>query len=214
MLKRIESGTDFRHAELLEVVRSVVADKFLRIRVPDTTGLPSGFFWQRYARTKGIARRHDSSQVRSIEHATRFDVTTQEMPFEWHEIERDPVHGPFRWTGPSPRATIDLPVVFDRDLAIRIHVLTALTERAVTSVKLAVQGQPIECRVERQAKGTYLLHATARRSSGSNPEGEFAVTLEVDPLVRPSDLGSSPDVRWLGLAVNWIELEPLPFRRK
>ncbi len=44
------------------------------------------------------------------------------------------------------------------------------------------------------------------RSSGDR---DFGITLEIERVMRPVDLGANDDHRWLGVAVCWIELEPL-----
>ena len=40
-------------------------------------------------------------------------------------------------------------------------------------------------------------------------DGDFGITLEVARVMRPLDLGINEDRRWLGVAVCWVELEPL-----
>ena len=130
------------------------------------------------------------------------------MPFEWHQLQNHPKYGSLRWTGPSPRATIDLPIVFDRDLAVRIHILSAVKD-AINTLKLSIHEQEIAYRVERLREGSFLITAQLNHAAMAKPNRDFGITLEIANTVRPLDLGGlNQDPRWLGLAVNWVELEP------
>jgi hypothetical protein len=43
----------------------------------------------------------------------------------------------------------------------------------------------------------------------AKPEADFGITLELPATARPMDWRVGDDRRWLGLAVNWCELESL-----
>jgi glycosyltransferase involved in cell wall biosynthesis len=208
MLERIESGVDFRQAELLDVLQSVVASRFLAVGKPSTSGVETGSFVRINRRHKGLDSRFDAGALRRIDQPTRFEMTEQGMPFEWHGAEVHPIYGPFRWTGPSPRATIDLPVLFDRDLAIRIHVIATLRPDLVDSIKLSIHEHPLDTHVRRDGP-TLLLEAKVRRADLASTDRDFGVTIDAGAVARVCDVGIGTDRRWLGLAVNWIELEPL-----
>ena len=207
MLARIESGIDFRQTELLNVIQSVVASRFLVVSSPVTAGVEKGSYAQINRRQKGLDSRFDAGALRRVDRPTRFEVAEQNMPFEWHGAEVDPTYGPFRWTGPSPRATIDLPVLFDRDLAIRIHVIATLRPDLADSIKLSIHEHPLDTHVRRHGP-TLLLDAQVRRADVASTDRDFGVTIDAGAVVRPCDVGTGTDNRWLGLAVNWIELEP------
>jgi hypothetical protein len=209
MLQRIESGKDFRQSELIAVLQSVVAGRFLWVASPPTAGIEPGSFARRNRRSKGLDSRFDPGELRRVEQTMRFDLARQEMPFEWHSLEEHPVHGTFRWTGPSTQATIDLPIVFDRDLALRIHVVYAISK--IDGVTLSIHGQAISHRVEPLDDGTFLIHAQIKHALARCTR-DFGITLDRAETSRPIDLGRSEDPRWLGIAVNWIELSPLPER--
>jgi hypothetical protein len=207
MLERIESGHDVRQSELLDVVQAVVSGRFVSIAAPGTTGMEKGYFVRRNRQAKGLDSRFDPSMLRRIDTRTRFDMSGQDMPFEWHALE---VHddGSLRWTGPLTRATIDLPVVFDRDLAVRIHVVAVMAPDAIDSIKLSIHDHPLQVRVAPSEPG-FLLETAARRADIAEQGRDFGVTIDVAATKRPSDLGLSADARWLGVAVGWIELEPV-----
>jgi len=208
MLKLIESGVDFRQQAYLELVEAFVAGKAESTRMPQAKGLPEGWFDKANRRFKGLDSRHDDATLRHIDTNVRFDMAGQDMPFEWHELESHPQFGSFRWTGPSRRVTIDLPVVVDRDLAARIHILNA-AGNALNTLKLSIHERPIAYRVSRLAGGSHLVEAHISRAAITGPQRDFGITLEIENTARPMDLSpTSEDSRWLGLAVNWVELEP------
>jgi hypothetical protein len=130
------------------------------------------------------------------------------MPDEWHELENHPKYGSFRWTGPSQRATIHLPIVFDHGFAVRIHILSTLLDEAINTLKLSIHEQEIAYHLYRLAEGTFLVLAQLDHASIAKPKGDFGITLEIANTVRPLDLGLNQDSRRLGLAVNWVELDP------
>jgi glycosyltransferase involved in cell wall biosynthesis len=207
LLQRIESGIDFRQQEYRDVLQAVVSNKFMPLEVPIDANVSPGSIARQFRRWKGADGRHNPSALRRIEARVRFDMADQDMPFEWHGLETDSKYGSFRWTGPNARATIDLPVVFDRDLRFRIHVITAIGP--IDGVALSIHGQPIRHRVERLDGGTFLLEGRLDCAAMAKPDPDFGITLDVGETIRPMDIGANEDRRWLGLLINWCELEPL-----
>jgi glycosyltransferase involved in cell wall biosynthesis len=206
MLRRIESGVDFRQQEYRDVLKAVLADKFLPVEAPPADVFAAGALARSYRQWKGVESRYDPSALRRIEARTHFDMTDQSMPFEWHELETNPRFGTFRWTGPSSRATIDLPVLFDRDLLLRIHVIRALG--GIDRLALSIHAQPVAHRVERLYDGTFLLQARLDHAALAKADRDFGITLDGIETLRPIDLGPGEDRRWLGLAVAWCEMDP------
>jgi hypothetical protein len=203
MLNRIESGVDFRQAEMIDVLRSVVAFRFVPVNVPRTEVVREGEYVRRNRRYKGLDKRFDPDSLQRIDRAVRFDTLQQEMPFEWYGAETHPTYGSFRWTGPNPRATINLPVLFDRDFKIRIHIISTLRPDLIDKIGLAVHGHPLEVRISRSSN-TFTLKSQVRQVDLQREVSEFSLTIDAIEVAQPA--GS--DRRWLGLAVNWIELEP------
>ena len=203
MLSRIETGVDFRQAELIDVLQSVAASRFVPVSVPRTEVVEEGEYVRRYRRYKGLDSRFNPVTLLRIDRVVRFDTLQQEMPFEWYGAETHPIYGSFRWTGPNARATINLPVLLDRDLKIRIHIISTLRPDLIGKIKLSVHQHPIEVRVSRLG-GTFTLKSEVRQADMQQKHAEFAVTIDAIEVAQPV----GPDRRWLGLAVNWIELEP------
>jgi len=163
-----------------------------------------------FFRRNPLIGRYDPANLRRIDTLVRFDMTDQNTPFEWYEPESHPKHGSFRWTGPSPRATIHLPIMFDRDLAARIHILLTVKDEVIDTLKLSIHEQEIPYRLDRLRDGTFLVLTQLNHALLAKPQRDFGITLEIADTIRPVDHLDelNQDSRWLGLATNWVELEP------
>jgi hypothetical protein len=151
----------------------------------------------------------DPIPPRLVDTLERFDMSDQFKPLEWHELEASP-RGSLRWTGPSPRATIRLPIRFDRDPIVRIHILFTINDAVIDTLRLSVRDQEIipYC-LERLPDGTFLAVAHLGRAVLTKPKSGFEITLEIANTFRPMDhIDGSQDTRLLGLAIDWIELDP------
>ncbi len=125
----------------------------------------------------------------------------------WHAIEDHPRWGPFRWSGPETTASLHLPLALDRDYRIRIHMPLAIvagTNRA--GIALAANGRPHDLAVAAAPEGGWTIEAVLNADKGGAPP--LALTLGVARTTRPVDIGIGGDTRALGLAVDWIEIEP------
>jgi glycosyltransferase involved in cell wall biosynthesis len=211
VLERIQSKVDFRHEEFIDIMNSVVDGRFWKIGMPSTAGVEPGWFVRQNRKQKGSDSRFASRDIRPIEAKLRFDLDDQTMPFEWHSVEQHPVHGAFRWSGPGRSSTIDLPVVFDRDLLIRINAVASLVPRE--AIKILIWGRPLEIRIRDGHDGSFQLEAAARAADFPSSGRDFGITIEVDATRRPCDLGINEDTRWLGAAIGSVDLEPLSTAR-
>ena len=210
MLRRIESGVDFRPAELVgsaagRRVRPVLcdrgaADRRHRPRKASSSGAT--------AASRASTPHSRRTQLKRIDAPTRFDMAGETMPFEWHELEgeggehvsldrtepaRD--HRPAgrvrsRSHGAHPR---------DRDPAPR-------ADRPASSCPC--YGVPLAVAVE-HADGAFILEAKLRRADVADTGPDFGITIDTGTVTRPIDVGRGADTRWLGVAVAWVELSPL-----
>ena len=114
-------------------------------------------------------------------------MAAQAMPFEWHALEGEG-EATFRWTGPSSSATIDLPVIFDRDLLVRIQAIAMLRPKLVDSIKLSMYGQPLAFEIDR-SQPLFGLVTRLRRAEIAETDRDFGITIEV-PVTRPFDVGA------------------------
>lgn len=207
LLERIESGVDFRQAELVDVVGAMVAGKFVAIQSPATKGIAPGFFVRQSRKNKGSDSRFDPGSLHLVDRKLRFTLDDQSMPFEWHGLEQHPTGGSFRWSGPSPSSTIDLPVIFDSDLRIRIDVARSLAPSE--TIKVLIRDRPLDCRITPTEGDGFLIEADVRSADFAASTRDFGVTIMIDKTRRPIDLDINEDRRWLGVAVSSVEIEPL-----
>jgi hypothetical protein len=133
----------------------------------------------------------------------RFFLDEEFSGFEWHSPEQDAVHGFFRWSGPSSHTTISLPVRLDWPAQVAVHIIHVVDESLLRTMRLTLKGVSLEYTLERMPDGTWLVTCTAP----ADPE-RLQLTIGLARTVRPFDSLGSEDRRWLGIAVNWIEVTP------
>jgi hypothetical protein len=206
MLEKIESGFDFRQAELMGVLQSALNGRFSGTQMPRQE-VP-GHFYKLNRYFKGVGDPYATTELNEIAGPKRFSLNLT-TPFEWYEIETSERFGAFRWSGPLKRSTFDLPVKADRDLTIEVHVLDAIIPGILSGLRLLVNDRPVESKIEATTVGTVLVCAVARPSMDGFANEVLRVTFEVEATLRPCDVRpGSDDRRSIGLAVNWIEVAP------
>lgn len=206
LLERIQSQPDFRSQEFIDIMDAVVKGKFLSIEMP-TRGIEPGSAVRLSRKNKGADSRFAAAEMQRVERKIAFDLARQNMPFEWHGIEKHPRYKTFRWSGPSRRSTIDLPVQFDTDLLIRITVVNSLAPPE--TIRILLRDKLLPHRIRKNLFGGFIIEAEARVADVPPSDRDFGITIEVDETRRPRDLGMGGDGRWLGVGVARVELEPL-----
>ena len=96
--------------------------------------------------------------------------------------------------------------MFDRDLALRIHVISALVR--IDRVTLSVYEQAVAHCAERLDDGTFVLHARLDHARLAKPDRDFGITIDTVETLRQIDVAGGEERRWLGVAIAWCELEP------
>jgi hypothetical protein len=138
----------------------------------------------------------------------RFSLEAQPVNREWWPDERMEPFGPFRWTGPTARSVIELPVAPDRPLALRVHILGAVPPRWRETISLEVHGRTVPHALSATDRGTWLLTADAPpRPAGEGP-GYLQLAIAGVGDARPAEVGLHKDTRRLGVAVAWVEVAP------
>jgi len=206
MLARIEDGSDFRQEELMNVIRAAAADKYAVSEMPKPA--PPGSYHRQYRRNRGADRWFADEAMRSLTKVRRFRAG-DDWTFEWHREESHARFGSFRWTGPLPRASMSFPVRFDQELSFRMHVIAAIDPAVLTSLKIFVQGEEAPFTSETTPKNTYILSWSAKPSPGVDLNEPLSVTVDTVLTRRPRDMGVDEDRRWVGLAINWIDIGPV-----
>ena len=207
-LARIEAGEDFRQAELLGVLQSIASGVGGIVGGTWPGGVAEGEIVRRNRRFKGLEARFEADRLVSIDAPIRFDLAGQDMPFEWYDLEKTASGTTFRWSGPSRRPTIDLPVRFDRDLVVRIGIHHIFGPDRLEDVRLFIQDAELPCRIETGEEGVMLVGELRRASLPQAPDG-LGITIDTGRVRRPLDTGLNGDPRWLGVAVSWVELSPV-----
>jgi hypothetical protein len=168
---------------------------------------PVGSYHRQFRRNKGTDKWYADEEMQSLADMRRFGLG-HDWTFEWHLEESHPEFGSFRWSGPMPRASMTFPVYFDRELFFRMHVIAAIDPAVLTSLKIFVQGREVPFRSETTPSGTYMFTWSSATTADADPKEPLTVTIDTVLTRRPRDLGINEDRRWLGLAVNWIEIGP------
>jgi GT2 family glycosyltransferase len=167
---------------------------------------PSGSEHRSNLRGRGLA----DPPAEELSAARRFALDDQHSTLDWHAVERSDEWGTFRWSGPSPAAMLVLPIRAPRHYAVRLRVLNWFGADLSNEVTLRIRGEPVKFTSRDMAPPSVVLEAEV--STLEAPEGPLRVELLAARLRCPyfETDGGSPDTRWLGICVNWIEVEPLP----
>ena len=205
-LATIRTGTDFRHRELIGAIQAEIRGLSFQLRMPKDGDYAPGDLHVRHRKLKGVKSRFSDGELRTLEQLERFMIPDSIGILEWYDVETHPAFGSFRWSGPQARSVVDLPVRFDREFAIRIHILSAISDNNLPPT-VSIGSVPLQVQMEKTPDHTFLLTTTS--GPIGRPDLPISIAIEVRETLRPCDLGPSPDTRHLGVAVNWIELEPV-----
>jgi len=208
LFERMQAGgEDFRRAELVTALQRFLEDRFFRVEgvwdEAERAKVDSARRAAQYLRFKGATGAPPSLPPLGSE-PVRFSLPDDFLGFEWHLPEHDPVHGSFRWSGPSTESTIPLPVALTGPCDVAVHILFALDQQVLSTVRVTANGQPATTSLERTAGDTWMLKFPMHPPADGR---ESEITLRVAKTIRPFDVSPSMDRRWLGIAVNWIELK-------
>jgi GT2 family glycosyltransferase len=166
---------------------------------------PPGFFHHAYMRARGL----EGVDTCELSENRRFMMDDQDSTLDWHGVEQTSDWGTYRWSGPSPTAVLTLPVRVPSGFRICLQLLNWLGVNIADEVGLFVSGEKVEftCR-EMQSPAVCL---EANLSAPQLSTGPLRVQISAKlrcPYLETE--GRSSDTRWLGVCVNWIELEPAP----
>jgi hypothetical protein len=203
MLARVRHHGDFRQQELIEVIRAVVADRYVKIEAPPPA--EPGFHMRANARFKGTSK--ETVAFTEIRERMRFRLDDQMAGFEWYPIEATDRWGSARWSGPAPVSSLEFPVFWMSDVLMRVHVLGHMLDDVAKDLSLLINGQAHRWELEPTPAGTFNIRAVLPPCGRDRP---LCITLHLARVKRPVDLGLSEDRRSLGICVSWVEFEPAP----
>ena len=201
-------GEPFRRRELTGALQAAALDRFTKVEVPldaSPDALKSAVV--RWA-FKGSRRAAPLGHA--IEQRVRLMPEGGEFGFEWHGWQ-SAAEGTFRWSGPSTSSTVVLPARLDRSLEVTFLIVDEITDATLDTAHLTANGVDIAMRVKPGPDGARLwIGCIDKDLVDAADRGHLQLTFTVERTYRPYDLRISEDRRWLGLAVGWIELAPLP----
>jgi hypothetical protein len=207
-------GEAFRLRALTTALKAASQDRLITLHVPWGASDPALQSATVNHDFKGSRKGSPPTPERRENGRRRYSPTQAYAGFEWHGLEHDAAHGPFRWTGPSTHADIVLPEPLDQPLEVRLQLLHAIRQDVLDSLSVEVNGVPTAHTLQTEANAGHP-HLAVRLAidPGQLPaldRAELRLSLVVAHTWRPSDLGPSSDARWLGLAIGWTEVGPLP----
>lgn len=188
--------------ELVSVVRAGREKRLIEMQMPAGGAQPPGGRYRANLTNRGLA---DIPATPLIQ-VQRYSLDEHSSALDWHLVEHHPDWGTFRWSGPSPVTTIVLPVNTTSSFRICIQMLNWLQVDVASEVTISVGGRPLDT--------TCQTDGIAMRFEADAPpqDGPLRIQLRVSQMRCPYFLTnrSSPDHRWIGVCVNWVELRPLP----
>ncbi len=208
-LAGLERGERFIEEERAKVAAAAATGLWTPIVMPNADDDEPGAVFRRNRIAKGVEPRFAADQLRSLGQIERFSLDAETPSYEWYPLEFHPSFGSFRWTAPSERSTIELPVRLDQPLSVTVHLLSAIAEQSLKDLVLEAQGAPIETRIERTAAGTWLVRGLIDPARRVSPVAYVQLALRGVTAARPVDLGVHADHRRLGVAVSWVEIGPV-----
>jgi len=185
---------------LVELLQANREKKLLENTMPDTTGLAPGALFHRYLRFRGL-------EAEELVHApgqTRFHPAPAYQGFEWHEPEDNADWGRICWSGPALESTTVIPIVPSRPFHVRIRILNWFQVSLPDELALCVDGTPAAFSIEPSDSPAAELITELRPSTGQHVRVQFRVSRTRCPHFEWP--GRSDDQRWMGVCVNWIEL--------
>jgi len=192
-------------AELVGVLQAAREARMIEMRMPGESRAPAGHSFRVNTRFRGLTR----EEFPPLNQTRRFPADDQGAGLEWYPLEHSTRFGPIRWSGPSMSSTIALPIATPRRCHIRIRLLNLLKAPLAEEVRVLINDQVAAISFEQGPPPVATLSFVAVRESESATA--LRIRLEVSKLRSPyfHHLGESEDRRWLGVCLNWVEVEPL-----
>lgn len=188
--------------EMTGVVRAAREKRLIDVRMPDAAEAPPRGYYRANLRSRGL----DDAEPAVLMARRRFGLEEQTSALDWHGVESHTEWGTFRWTGPSPASLVVLPVRVHGAFALTLQVLNWFEADLAAEMSLTVDGVPMAFTVEAGAHPVAWVRARvpARAAAG------HALRIGIDARVMrcPHFLYGNADERWLGICVNWVEVEP------
>jgi glycosyltransferase involved in cell wall biosynthesis len=174
------------------------------VRIPEHFEDAPGSLHRKYLRMRGL----DAPELCQLDATRRFSLKDQDGAFEWHGLESSPAAGTYRWSGPAPSASLILPIRVAIRFRVRLQILNHFRVDLAEEVTLRVAGHRAATVVEPVSEEIAQLESGVLEPL---PEGPVRIEITVKRRRCPffETDGAFPDTRWLGVCVNWVEVEPV-----
>jgi hypothetical protein len=123
----------------------------------------------------------------------------------------------YAWSGPDREAWIEMAPHSGGDHLLRLRIVHALQPQILAGLEIRVNGEPVRLQVWRRTSVPANIEVEAAVPAGLLEEhsGRARISINVPEVVRPCDLDpANPDKRELGVAVDRIQLLPVPLAVK
>jgi glycosyltransferase involved in cell wall biosynthesis len=201
-----ERGEAFRREQLTQTIRAAIEDKLHKLELSGDPDRSAADFTRINAGFKGVAASTCLRPQQQPDGRRRYRLTNAYAGFEWHPIEDSPLHGTFRWSGPSRVSTVKIPEDLSALGEIRVLIVSRIHRDVLRFARFYLNGQLTKGKLKRGPGDALIWTAVpGKRPQQHSPEGILDLTIEVHENWRPVDLGINEDRRWLGLAVSWVE---------
>jgi hypothetical protein len=120
-----------------------------------------------------------------------------------------PVGDSFRWSGPSVKSFIDIPVVTDASLSLQFEVGTRLNGDLVDQLKVYANGRPVPVTNRSSGRRRLLFKGNIPEAASKDAQNLLRIEFELPTTRKPCDvLPQNRDSNLYGLAFRWVELGP------
>jgi hypothetical protein len=140
----------------------------------------------------------------------RYDFDMEEpLGSGWSGLENTGDGVTFVWSAEETVSSLTLPMlIVESDFIIRFRVFMAVEQDVLDSLKLYVNEDPIELSLEGNAEELIFRGVVSEATLLKNLDGVL-LRFEINRLISPSDTDGN-DTRKLGIAYDWLTIEPLP----
>jgi len=200
MLRKIADGGDFRSREMQKAFQAFSRGLLIHLETPMRTDRAPGEISNANLRFRGLRPWFGADQFLDAGVPHEFTMDREFGGHEWHALERHPVLGTFRWSGPSSISSIDLPIRPTIPLRVCVKLMTPARP---DELLVSVGGQIVRTELKNNHDGTSDLIFSTVRSEADH----LRITFET-PLFRPIEIGINKDRRLLGIAVGSVQISP------
>jgi len=182
-------------AELIDLLRASLEMRLLHSRMATSQ---TETFRAEIKRFRGL----ESEPPPANPSQTRFHPDFSFGALEWYPPEETAEWGVIRWSGPALESTMVLPVAPSDNFRLRIQVLNWFPTPIEEELELFVNDAPVDYTVD-----GFQLTVNPIAGNGEPVRICFAVKRTRSPHFESN--GQSKDTRWLGICLNWVEIEEI-----